>query len=530
MRLPLLTSAFLFASTAQAAVKVQVPSTALANLLRPAAPETIRGQTVARDTFALTILANTTHALVSFEIPEGVKLGWIALASGFGSAMKNSAMVILWPSRDRSRFILSPRASPSGWGLPVAYTEDFSAYFQQVDAFDLISNNAGYRASFIRPLTFPPSQNVYPASAINSLALDTPNPKQPIVVALSAVPPTADDPRSTFTMHDHSFILTMNLARLYLRKSQLSSETPDPVDHSDPADPAAPVDISDDEDKFPSETLILIMAIVVWTLVAPIGILVPRFCRAHPKWFGYHATFQGWIVFPSTIVIVVFGMIAGRPPTDTITRTHQFLGLALGTLLLLQVTLGLLARRTLPPVEPPSAHYGGTKVFTRTLSQVIHMVLGVSILLLGFAQTQVGLALYARGTLATLYLAGEFTGCRKLCAGIFLLLFFSSLVELVRTRHREGRSWSKSIFGLGRTSASRPRLRINLRPMNDSRPSFVMEGGPNAVSAMQDEKRPSSLQSGQSIHFSSLHDRSYSQGGSASDFDSDTKALVPRAK
>ncbi|SCZ89097.1 BZ3500_MvSof-1268-A1-R1_Chr1-1g00953 [Microbotryum saponariae] len=521
MRLPLLSSVLLFASLARAALKVNVPSLALANLLQPAAPATIRGQTVVWDTFALTILANTSHAVVSFEIPVGVNLGWMAV--GFGSAMKNSAMVVLWPSQDRSRFVLSPRASPDGWALPVAYTRNFSAYFQQVDAFDLISTDAGYRASFIRPLTFPPSQDVFPATALTALALDTPNPNQPIIVASSVVPPTADDPRSPFTMHDHKSILTMNLAKPYLNKKQLSSESPNTGGNNN-SGPSIPVDTSDDEDKFPSDTLILIMAhanlaIVVWTLVAPIGILVPRFCRAHPKWFGYHATFQGWIVFPFTIVIVVFGMLAGHPPTDTMTRTHQLMGLTLGALLLLQVTLGLLARRTLPPVETSAAHYGGTKVFTRSLPQVIHMVMGVSILLLGFAQTQVGLALYAHGTLAMLYLSVTLG-----CAGIFLLLFLSSLVQLVRTRHREGRSWSKSIFGLGRTSASKPRLRINLRPMNDSRPSFVMEGGPNAPPATQQERRPTSLQSGQSIHFSSLHGRSHS----ATDYDNDTKALVPR--
>ncbi|SGY62352.1 BQ5605_C007g04681 [Microbotryum silenes-dioicae] len=522
MRLPLLTSVLLFASLARAALKVNVPSLALANLLQPAAPATIRGQTVVWDTFALTILANTSHAVVSFEIPVGVKLGWIAM--GFGSAMKNSAMVVLWPSQDRSHFVLSPRASPNGWGLPVAYTTNSSAYFQQVDAFDLISTDAGNRASFIRALTFPPSQDVFPATAITALALDTPNPNQPIIVASSPVPPTSDDPRSPFTMHDHKSILTMNLAKPYLTKEQLSSESSNAGGND--SGTSIPADVSDNEDKFPSDTLILIMAhanlaIVVWTLVAPIGILVPRFCRAHPKWFGYHATFQGWIVFPSTIVIVVFGMLAGHPPTDAMTRTHQLMGLTLGALLLLQVTLGLLARRTLPPpVETSSAHYGGTKVFTRSLPQVIHMVMGVSILLLGFAQTQVGLALYAHGTLAMLYLSVTLG-----CAGIFLLLFFSSLVQLVRTRHREGRSWSKSIFGLGRTSASKPRLRINLRPMNDSRPSFVMEGGPNAPPGTQQERRPASLQSGQSIHFGSLHDRSHS----TTDYDNDSKALVSRS-
>ena len=90
-----------------------------------ASANVIRGQTLTLPSFNLTLLTNSTHALVSLNVSRPIgAIGWLAV--GFGQKMVDSAMVVLWPNDDGSEWVLSHRGA-KGYVQPRAMSTSFGA-------------------------------------------------------------------------------------------------------------------------------------------------------------------------------------------------------------------------------------------------------------------------------------------------------------------------------------------------------------------------------------------------------------------
>ncbi|SCV71601.1 BQ2448_3189 [Microbotryum intermedium] len=484
---PLLVLGLLFGSGFAAAAG-DAQTQQLVSLLAPSDASTIQGSSITVPGFTLDLLTNSTHALFAITVPKGRDaIGWISV--GFGTTMADSAMVVLWPNEAYTAWQLSAR-STTGHRMPIASTANWTDVYSQAKSHDSLAIRTSCTATFIRPLDFAADQAIYPAAQATHLSLSRSNSQQPFIWAFSSDRPDSDDLSSQIDKHSMGMFGSFKLD-MTKPIASLSSSSP-------PSGSAG----SDMKSK-------IIMAhaalgVVVWMLLAPMGILIGRYCRANPSWYLWHSTIQvgllkplpaiarvrpgadrpdfpitvrqGYVVVPATILIFAFGFYGsrggdGRP----VFTAHKGFGIILLIAVLAQATLGHLAHRT--PGVGSLTSLGDDRTTTRSPSRAAHILMGCFTMLLAIIQVQLGLKLYSGAPFSFTYII-----IALLFLIIFVTLYCGSLARLVFTRTREGRSWVQAIFGLGRHSASPPRAKYSFRNSASSNfannaPSIVIDGG-----------------------------------------------------
>ncbi|KDE09410.1 hypothetical protein MVLG_00315 [Microbotryum lychnidis-dioicae p1A1 Lamole] len=452
---PLLVLGLLFGSVI-AARDVQIQQ--LVSLLAPADPSTIQGTSTTVPGFTLDVLTNSSHALFAFTVLKSRDaIGWISL--GFGTVMADSAMVILWPNEAYTAWQLSAR-SVVGHMMPLASRANWSDVYSQARSYDALEIRTSCTATFIRPLEFPSDQTIYPAPQAKHLGISRSNTQQPFIWASASDRPDSDDLASQLDKHDIGMFgsFTLDMTKPYVSLS------------SAPASGSASSDMK-------SKIIVAhaALGVVVWMILAPMGVLIGRYCRANPSWYLWHSTIQGYVVVPATILIFSFGFYAsqggdGRP----VFTAHEAFGIILLIAVLAQATLGHIAHRT--PAVGSLTSLGDERTTNRSPSRAVHILLGCFTMLIAIIQVQLGLKLYSGARLSFTY-----TVLAVLFLIIFLTLYLGSLVCLFFTRAREGRSWPQALFGLGRSGASPPRAKYSYRNpgapnVATKAPSIVIDG------------------------------------------------------
>lgn len=189
--------------------------------------------------FSLTILSNESHALVTFNTTTPLdKIGWLAV--GFGSAMTDSGMVVLWPSSSTlsntsnhvgTNWTLSLRES-SGHSDPKSTTASSVPSFSINSA--LTKSSSDYTTvSFIRPLVLPSDQTYY-SSKLQHLNLSRCSSANSIIWASSSRRPSSNDIQAPMQQHDSG---NFGFTHIDLSKSYADSSNSSAIVYPVPAVP-----------------------------------------------------------------------------------------------------------------------------------------------------------------------------------------------------------------------------------------------------------------------------------------------------
>ncbi|GAA5850254.1 hypothetical protein JCM8547_001062 [Rhodosporidiobolus lusitaniae] len=177
---------------------------------------------------------------------------------------------------------------------------------------------------------------------------------------------------------------------------------------------------SSSSSKFSYSTVVLIhgcCAGAAWGFLAPLGVLFARYGRGPPGTtlfrFPWHFGMQTWIVSPLTFGAGLLALWAVSLKTTTTSETyaHKTIGFAFIGALVVQDLLGFIKRL--------QAHGPGQP---RSLVGWLHIILGVSLILVGFYQVYLGIQRY--GSASDLVVYGLYA-----CIALFTLAYAGSLVS-----------------------------------------------------------------------------------------------------
>jgi len=125
---------------------------------------------------------------------------------------------------------------------------------------------------------------------------------------------------------------------------------------------------------------------IAFMLAAPIAVLIGRLGRSIPGWVMAHRLIQVLITFPLAIAAIVLGGKAvDNSLSGHLSDTHKKTGVALFILLVLQIVLGAVIHHLFNPnrTRRPSRNWA-------------HVVLGITIIILGVVQVRLGMGEYYR--------------------------------------------------------------------------------------------------------------------------------------
>ncbi|BGP04748.1 Deoxycytidine monophosphate (dCMP) deaminase [Rhodotorula toruloides] len=172
-----------------------------------------------------------------------------------------------------------------------------------------------------------------------------------------------------------------------------------------------------------------ICAGATWAILAPLGVLFARYARGPPGTtltrFPWHFYMQGLVVAPLTLVAVGLALwaVSLKGASDEAIYAHKAVGFAIAAGVVLQDLLGLWTHLSHAPARhgrPPP----------RALKAWLHMLLGVTLIVAGFVQVNLGLERYGitDGAIRWAYFG---------CLGVWVLAYFGSLaVSLARPASR----------------------------------------------------------------------------------------------
>jgi uncharacterized membrane protein YfcA len=123
---------------------------------------------------------------------------------------------------------------------------------------------------------------------------------------------------------------------------------------------------------------------LAWLLVSPAMVLLGRLGRKIDNWVTIHRLFQVLLTVPLTLVCVILGSLAvSNVGGSHFKAGHPLLGLLMLTIVLGQAPLGAWIH-----------HRFDAKRTKRPLRNIFHIVVGVTLTALGFAQVAKGMRLY----------------------------------------------------------------------------------------------------------------------------------------
>jgi len=117
---------------------------------------------------------------------------------------------------------------------------------------------------------------------------------------------------------------------------------------------------------------------LTFLIVLPAGILLARLGRHLTYWLRAHYILQSFLALPMTLITFALGCTAvSEVRSGSFNASHKIIGLTLSLLLLVQILLGLLSHQPDP-----------------ALWNYVHILVGLSIIVLGYAEVQTGLNLF----------------------------------------------------------------------------------------------------------------------------------------
>lgn len=156
------------------------------------------------------------------------------------------------------------------------------------------------------------------------------------------------------------------------------------------------------------------LAMATWLLISPAAVLVARLARNWSRWYSAHSLIHTFVTLPATVTVFGLGFAAkssggggsssaslrghavsnadSSPSTPKLTIfssriSTKVLGFVLLGAVSMQAGLGLAAHKL--PLSP--AHGS-----TRPGARVVHILLGVTVLVLSWIQISLGLNVYQR--------------------------------------------------------------------------------------------------------------------------------------
>ncbi|KAF8899494.1 hypothetical protein CPB84DRAFT_1825362 [Gymnopilus junonius] len=233
------------------------------------------------------------------------KVGWMAV--GFGRAMGDSPMIIMWPNSDGTATIT--QRSSHGHSTPtIESSPPFTAEMSQ--AYTITSGSTPQLG-----FTIPSSSN------------DT---KPFLIWAYSSTNPGSSSSDASINEHDDKGEWQLDLTRPL-------NFTSSPTNGTLPAFPNPPL--------YPYERLIVahaILCILGFLLFLPAGALIARYLRVfNPIWFQWHWILQFAIAAPVIVIGIVLGIAAVQSSGALhFGDSHRKYGIGILVLYLAQCTLG----------------------------------------------------------------------------------------------------------------------------------------------------------------------------------------------
>lgn len=382
--------------------------------------QTLQGEQQSVTPFTMTVLTNETHAVIALNMTETSmsRAGWIAI--GTGTSMANSDMIIAWPNNDGS-WTLSQR-SASGHSMPAAVSPQPAASdLTIIPALTTNSSSSPFACvAFLRPLSV---SSAYAAANGNANLQRASG--QRFIYAASGRNPASNDQSSSIVQHDQDSFgnIRFDLTKVVAANAVAPAAAPAAADTSAP--------------WTRRDSIIVLHALcggLAWLIIAPAAVLLARIGRHFQGWFRLHQLLQSVLVGALTLAAVILGAVAvnesGGKHANT---THKAMGYALIALLLIQYAIGMWAHKLFDANR--------TK---RPIRNVLHIVIGISLITLGYIQSYKGFGQYARAT------PGYVLAAFWVSLAGFVIVYVFSCLRLAQVRHEQGMGWSHAAMGLGR--------------------------------------------------------------------------------
>ena len=282
---------------------------------------------------------------------NGVNLGWIGI--GTGTQMAGASMMVGWVNTDNS-VVLSQRHA-TGEYMPT--TQGLVLPKFAVQTSNTKSTSAGTTFNWIQP--------GFPASGADLAQTN-------MIFALNpGGSPDSMDPSAMLYKHSTRGFITLDLTKPYTEGSGAVSGT---VSTSTTGSRTL---------NMRNNIIIahMVIGIIAWFILLPLGIFLARFGRSNFTWFPKHRAVQS-----VAVVFVIVAMFLGFGANWTIgapnlVDQHHMLGLALVCLVIFQAILG-------------AAGHHIRKVSGVRVQNYLHMVIGVTLVPLAVWNAGKGLDLW----------------------------------------------------------------------------------------------------------------------------------------
>ncbi|EGU12958.1 hypothetical protein RTG_00999 [Rhodotorula toruloides ATCC 204091] len=390
----------------------------------PSSSSSLKGGTISLPRFDLSIISNGTHALyvANASSTSPTSVGWLGV--GHGTAMGDADFLLAWPTVSGSsvNWTLSHRLPNSnalgGHAMPVLASSSAgtstSTFYTLVPALTTSDSSSPFSSvAFTRLVdpgsTYPTAQGVTNAP-LGSGTLDL------IYASSSRNPGTPNEGQATFSQHNQpTGVTSLDMSAAYAVAANATSTPPPQTQQAPP--PTA-------------------LGGLAFAIIVPLAILTARFGRERFAWLPPHAALQ---LLAASMVITTFALAVSQTG-NLFADLHQRLGLVLFLLVVLQLLLGYLAHFTLP-----SALTSCSPSLSRprpSFARAIHILLGLTILALGWVQIHTGIKKggeWYRATLGMEEVPRAVRGVFWTLVGLFVLAYVGEWVAAIRRGMRGGK-------------------------------------------------------------------------------------------
>ncbi|BGP47450.1 hypothetical protein JCM10450v2_003302 [Rhodotorula kratochvilovae] len=347
----------------------------------------LRGDTVQLPRFDLSLVQNSTHALfvVNATSTAPSDVGW--LGTGRGTSMNDADFLIAWPvvSGSSVAWTLSHRLPSGGHTMPqsTGSTNDFYTLVPELTTGDASSPFSAVAFSRLRDpgASYPTQSGVTPAALEDA--------STSFIYASSSSKPSGTDEGARIGQHNQP----MGTTSLGLSKAFIVGAASAGQDQTNGAQRAGQGRSS----KVKTFTAHATLGSLAFLVFMPLAILTARAGRDRFGWFPAHAALNA---FAAILVVICFAL-GTHEAGGAFNDFHRRLGLALLILVLLQALLGYGAHLTrstpLTSSRPSLLLHADSPAPARTrthgVPRLAHVLLGLTLVALGWAQVASGLYL-----------------------------------------------------------------------------------------------------------------------------------------
>ncbi|BGP39350.1 hypothetical protein JCM10449v2_003288 [Rhodotorula kratochvilovae] len=346
----------------------------------------LRGDTVQLPRFDFSLVQNSTHALfvVNATSTAPSDVGW--LGTGRGTSMANADFLLAWPvvSGLSVAWTLSHRLPSGGHTMPQstgAATNEFYTLVPELTTADASSPFSAVAFSRLRDpgASYPTQSGVTPAALEDA--------STSFIYASSSSKPSGTVEGARISQHNQP----MGTTSLDLSKAFVVGAASAGQDQTNGAQRAGQGRSSKVKTLIAHATL----GSLAFLVFMPLAILAARVGRDRFGWFPAHAAFNAF----SAVLIIVCFALGTHEARGAFSDFHRRLGLALLILVLLQTILGYGAHLTRPTpltasrpsLRPPSGAPPPAHTRTHGVPRLAHVLLGLTLVALGWAQVASGL-------------------------------------------------------------------------------------------------------------------------------------------